>query len=380
VSGKSFENKVIGFRRALHRVPELDFELPRTRAFLLSVLEPLGCEIRDLGKAGFTAYFAAASGGAAAKKTIAFRSDMDAIPIREPAGCAFRSEHEGAMHACGHDGHMGMLLGLAAWIAGHPGEAGANALLVFQAAEETTGGAKLICDTGVLRDYGVSRIYGIHLWPGYPENTVVCRPGAFMAGTFVINVIAEGRAAHIAEYQKGADALEAGCLFVLRAYELEKALPASVFRLIRFGEFQSGSASNIVADRARITGAIRAYDDETFDYFKTGLEKIMRGIETETGVKLRYEKSEGYPAVVNPPALYEETRKTLAGAGFSWFELKSPILQAEDFSYYQREAPGLFMHLGTGEGARLHSPEYTLDESVLMTGVGLMRALLIGGK
>jgi hippurate hydrolase len=365
------EQQIIEFRRALHRIPELDFDLPETRAFLTEVLTPLGCELRDLGKAGFTAFFDNHQA-----VTLAFRSDMDAIPIEEPAGCAFRSVHTGAMHACGHDGHMAMLLGLALWLRAHAAEAKANALLVFQASEETTGGAHLICQSGVLRDYGASKIYGLHLWPGQPKGQIVCRPGGFMAGTFVVEAEIEGRAAHIAEYRKGADALAAGCLFVEHAYAFEAALPPEIYRLLRFGEFHAGTANNVIADKARLAGAIRAYDDDTFAALHDAVDAAARAAEQQTGTRITLHKSEGYPPVINPPALYEETKAALTAAGFAWHELNEPLMTAEDFAFYQREIPGLFLHLGTGVDAKLHNPTYTLDESVLITGVKIFRTLL----
>ncbi|GHU63706.1 peptidase M20 [Clostridia bacterium] len=371
------ERQIIEFRRALHRIPELDFDLPRTRAFLTEALTPLGCEITNLGKGGFTAFFDNHQA-----TTIAFRSDMDAIPIDEPVGCAFRSENTGAMHACGHDGHMAILLGLALWLSKNglntgASEVKANVLLVFQAAEETTGGAKLICDSGVFRNYGVSKIYGIHLWPGIPKGQIACRPGGFMAGTFVVEAEIEGRSAHIAEYKKGADALEAGCLFVEKAYAFETTLPQNVFRLLRFGEFHAGTANNIVAAKARISGAVRAYDDETFSALQDGIQTAARETALRTGTQIEIRKSEGYPPVVNPPDLYEEAQAILTAAGFAWQEPAEPLMTAEDFAFYQREIPGLFLHLGTGADVKLHSPAYTLDESVLLTGVQLFRTLLI---
>jgi hippurate hydrolase len=369
---RELEQQIIAFRRALHRIPELDFDLPRTRAYLTTMLAPLGCEIRDLGKAGFTAFFDHHQ-----DVTLAFRSDMDAIPIEEPDGlCAFRSEHTGAMHACGHDGHMAMLLGLALWLSEHASDARANVLLVFQAAEETTGGAHLICQSGVLRDYGASKIYGLHLWPGCPKDRILCRPGGFMAGTFVVEADITGRAAHIAEYRKGADALEAGCLFVEKAYAFEAALPQEIHRLLRFGEFHAGAANNVVADSAHIRGAIRAYDEETFTALHGGLDAAAREAALQTGTHFEIRKSEGYPPVVNPLELYEETKEALTAAGFVWQEPNEPLMTAEDFAFYQREIPGLFLHLGTGADAKLHSPAYTLDESVLLTGVQIFRTLL----
>ena len=365
------EQKIIEYRRALHRIPELDFDLPKTRAFLTEVLKPLGCELKDLGKPGFVAYF-----NNHKEKTLAFRSDMDAIPIDEPEGSEFRSIHKGAMHACGHDGHMAMLLGLAEWLSVNSEKINVNVLLVFQAAEETTGGAQMICDTGIFDEYKPSKIYGIHLWPQVPKGQINCRPGGFMAGTYVVTIDIEGRAAHIAEYAKGIDALEAGCMLVNKAYEFEASLPKDIFRLLRFGEFNSGTANNVIAEKTRITGAIRAYDDETFVALEKGILDAAGEAELKTGASIGMHKSEGYPPVVNPQDLYNETKEKLSSAGFVWNELTEPLLLAEDFSHYQRILPGLYMHLGTGVDTKLHNPDYTLDESVLLTGVNIFRALL----
>jgi hippurate hydrolase len=432
----SLQQQMVTFRRDLHRIPELDFDLPKTRAYLTARLSALECEIQDLGKAGFTAFFA--GGGAEAedlfaggrfeprgrvaepktgswivgkaleaenrfagkaligasgttmpspsrdgggesaysRETIAFRSDMDAIPIDEAVESDFKSVHPGAMHACGHDGHMSILLGFALWVSAHRAQLKTNVMLVFQAAEETTGGAKLICDTGVFSDYGVTRIYGLHLWPGYPAGTVVSRAREFMAGTFVVKVALSGHAAHVAEYRKGTDALEAGCLFVERAYAMEASLPDGVFRLLRFGVFDSGTASNIVADKAVLTGTMRAFKEETFALLRDGMRRIAADITAETGVRVIFETSEGYPAVVNPLELYADAKERLTRVGFEWVELEQPLTQAEDFAHYQQAVPGLFLHLGTGRDAKLHTGDYTLNENVLIDGVRLFRELL----
>ena len=365
------EQKIISFRRSLHQIPELDFDLSETRAFLLSVLEPLSFEIRDLGKAGFSVFIDAGK-----DETIAFRSDMDALAVTEKEDCAFGSKHAGRMHACGHDGHMSILLGLAVKAAEYSSEPASNCLLIFQAAEETNGGAKLICESGVLKDYNVSRIYGLHLWPGLLANTVSCRPGEFMVGMSELDVTVNGIQAHIANFKNSADALEAGCLFVARTYQFEKELPSDIFRILRFGEFSSGTANNIVSGKTHIGGTLRTYDEKIFDSLIKGMREIIQDIEEETGVTFEFEYSEGYPPLINPPELYEQTRKTLTDAGFTWFASNKPTLYAEDFTFYQREIPGLYMHLGMGKNTRAHSPEYEMNESVLITGTQLLWTLL----
>jgi len=300
---------------------------------------------------------------------------MDAIPIDEPAGCSFGSVHPGAMHACGHDGHMAMMIGLAAWASKRRASLKRGILLVFQAAEETTGGAASIVDSGVLADYGVSRIYGLHLWPGFPLGTVICRPKEFMAGTYVIEIEVTGKAAHIAEYTKGIDAMEAGLRLVKDAYVFEKSLPKETFRILRFGTFNSGTTNNVVASKAVLTGALRAFDERTYNAMNTGMKKLAAEIQASSGAGFEFHYSKGYPAVINPEALAGEARQKLTGAGFAWLEPELPYMQAEDFSYYQLAVPGLYMHLGTGGAAKLHAPDYTLDETALGYGLKLWTTL-----
>ncbi|MDR1795891.1 MAG: amidohydrolase [Clostridiales Family XIII bacterium] len=382
---KDLERLIISHRRALHRVPELDVDLPETRAYLLEALAPLGCEIRDLGEAGFTAFFDC--GGGAGAGATAFRTDMDALPILEsgltdegtPSLAAregFLSGHEGMMHACGHDGHMAILLGLAQWVSENRAALPKGVLLIFQAAEETTGGAKQICASGVFEDYGVGRVFGLHLWPDHPAGAVVCREKEFMAGVHVAEAEITGRAAHIAEYWMGADALAAACQFVKEAYRLEASLPEGDSRILRYGALEAGTASNVVADKAVLYGTMRAFSDAVFERLFEGLDGIAEGIGNDFGVDVKLRYSEGYPPVINPPGLYQEAKARLTQAGFAWVELAEPLMVAEDFSYYQKEAPGLFLHLGTGLDCKMHTPAYEIDESVLMAGVRLFRNLL----
>ena len=372
-SDLTLEETIIEYRRSLHRIPELMFDLPETRKYLLSVLEPLGFEIRDLGECGFTVFIDAGK-----NDTVAFRCDMDALSVTEPEGCVFGSVHEGRMHACGHDGHMAILLGLAQKIFLYPDELSYNCLLVFQAAEEAGGGAKFVRDSGVLRDYGVSRIYGLHLWPRGPENTILCRPGEFMASMNLLEIEIEGRQTHIAEYKESLDTLEAGCIFVGRLYEFEKEIPSDVLRLLRLGKFVGGTTHNIIPGYTQLMGSIRTFDEKTYNEILSGIEKIMRDIEAEKGVRFSYRIIDGYPPVINHSGLYEQARSALTGAGFAWQVPEKPSLGGEDFSFYQKEIPGLYMFLGMGSDSVLHSPDYVMNEKALITGTNLMWTLLSG--
>jgi hippurate hydrolase len=249
--------------------------------------------------------------------------------------------------------------------------------LIFQAAEESVGGAKDICESGILQDFGVGSVYGIHLWPGYAKGEIVCRNGEFMAGAAVFTASVRGKSAHVGTYKKGIDALEIACDFVRRVYEMERRdVAPDIHRLLRFGIMQSGTAPNVVSDYAHLTGTLRTYSKMVDDLLWNNMIEIAESLEAKTGCSFTLERAESYPAVINPPELFESTRKTLRAAGFEWTEPELPVVVGEDFSYYQHYFPGLFMFLATGIDKPLHRGDYTIDEDVLVTGMRIYEALL----
>lgn len=345
-------------RRALHRIPETDRALPETAAYLRAALAPLPCRVFSPWADAVCAFFDFGRGD-----TVAFRSDMDALPITEQTDSAFASCHAGRMHACGHDGHMAILLALAEHLATHP--ASSDVLLIFQPAEETTGGAEPICAIGLLEQYHVSRIYGLHLWPDLPKHTVASRAGGMMARSCELTAQIVGKSVHIARYQTGADALFAAARLVCGAEALVREQPC----LLRFGRAESGQARNSVSGFSRLEGSFRCFDDALFERLWQELLVLARQIGEETGCTLHLTRSAGYPPVCNDAALLRQ-----AQSRFAVREVE-PTYITEDFSYYQKRVPGVFFLLGTG-GEALHSPRFDFDESVLETGLNLFRALL----
>ena len=202
----AFVISVIFDRRQLHQIPELDRQLPLTAAYLRSVLEPLGCALLSPMEGSVCAFF-----DFGAQKAIAFRADMDALPIDEKTGAAYASRHPGAMHACGHDGHMAILLELARRLSRRK-RSNRNVLLVFQPAEEASGGAKEICDSGIFSEYNVEAIFGLHLWPGLQKGKLFSRPGEMMSRSAELDVDIFGKSAHIGRSWEGVDAMEAACV------------------------------------------------------------------------------------------------------------------------------------------------------------------------
>lgn len=356
--------QIIEDRRALHRIPELDRTLPKTLAYLRSRLEELDCEIIAPMEGALCAYF-----DFDMEKTVAFRSDADALPILEKTETEYTSRHPGKMHACGHDGHMAIALELARRLSGRKNMR-RNVLIVFQGAEETTGGAKDLCDTGIFANYNVEAIFGLHLWPGLPEGQIFSRANEMMSRSCEVKVRLQGRSAHIAKAREGIDSMAAGVLFYTKAQALEQGLPKEIFRVLRFGVFHSGTACNALAGETVLHGSLRAFQDEVFEGLRQGLRQIGQEVAAETGCAVTVELGDGYPAVMNPPVLYN---KAASLVGFQ--ELDEPSMTTEDFSWYQRTLPGMFFFLGTGDGPALHADCFDFPERVLVKGADFFEAL-----
>lgn len=355
-------------RRALHQIPELQFDLPKTQAYLLDALKDSGAEIETLQPSGILAFF---DGGK--KETAAFRSDMDALPIQEIKTGGYASTHLGRMHACGHDGHMAILLQLARYAKERIRELPRNLLLIFQPAEEGGGGARYIASSGAFERRNVTHIFGLHVAPELPVGTLASRPGAFFSKSSEVYATFHGKSAHAANSEEGLDALSAGADFLLRAQAMEKAFPEDIYRLLKFGRFEAGTAANIIAESARLTGTLRAFDNAVFADLQKGLSDAAQAVHETWGVRVDLDYSPSYPPLINDPALYARALPLLKG--FEYRELPKPTMLSEDFSYYLEKVPGVFFKLGIGSGIPLHTPEFDFDESALVYGVEAMIAL-----
>lgn len=361
---------VVEHRRKLHAIPELIDQLPETVAYVRSVLEPLACRLSAPIPSSVCAWFDAGK-----PETVAFRADMDALPGIETTGAPYASTHSGIMHACGHDGHTAMALALAEYVSAHLTEMPRNVLFVFQPAEETTGGAQRLCEAGVLADHGVTRIFGLHLWPGLPEGMVYTRPGPLLARANEVTVTITGKSVHVSRASEGVDALAAGVEYLHRAYAMVDALPPEEPRAFLFGKMTSGTVRNAVSGETVLEGSLRTYREEIHCFCKAQLEAIGRDISAGSGCGVEVYLNEGYPAVWNHEGLY---REVCAGLGSDAPALlDAPALAAEDFAFYQRVVPGVFFFLGTGRTPELHAPDFNFDdETVLPRGVEFLKRLL----
>lgn len=351
-------------RRALHRIPELDRELPETMAYLHAALAALGCQVFSPMTGALCAWFDFGRPDA-----IAFRADADALPISERTGAEYASRHPGKMHACGHDGHMAILLELARRL-DQKKALPHNVLLVFQPAEETTGGARDVCGTGIFEAHSVKAIFGLHLWPGLAPGVVASRKNELMARSCEVTVDIYGASAHIAKAAQGRDALAAGVELYRRAVDMEQSLPEGIFRLLKFGKFQSGTVRNALSAHTHMEGSLRAFQDEVFASLQEGLRSIGKDIEASSGCTVNLHMNDGYPAVMNPGDLYDRVCRCVDFA-----VLDAPSMTAEDFSWYQRRLNGMFFFLGVGDTPALHADTFDFDETILLKGADFFEKL-----
>ena len=350
------------YRRDLHRIPEIMFDLPKTRAYILNALKDSRAQVEVTERGGITVFYDTGKPYA-----MAFRADMDALTVTEQTGVDFASEHEGCMHACGHDGHMAMLLTLCHWLESHADELKCNVLVVFQPAEESGGGAEHIAKSGIFERLNVKGIYALHVDPAFQPGTIATRPGAFMAKSSEVYITVHGRASHAAEWQKGIDSLEACADLYLNLLAMERSIDPAIPRLLKFGLMKSGAALNIISDKTELTGTMRAFSMETFQWMKKRLYELAAECEQKFGAKVDIYMTDGYPPVINDEGLFEKAKEALAD--FDFVEMEKPEMLAEDFAFYLSAVPGIMMKVGVGGDVKLHSPYLMFDESALAAGL-----------
>lgn len=356
--------QIITDRRVLHQIPELELNLPKTMEYIRNSLNGLSCQIFSPASSSLCAFF-----DFGADHAIAFRADCDALPIPEKNEKDYTSTHPGCMHACGHDGHTAILLELARRLSDKKALSH-NILLIFQPGEESPGGALPICKAGVLKAYNVKSIFGLHIWPGLEKGVVFSRENELMSHCSEVNIDIYGKSVHIAKAAEGIDATEAAASILLKAYEMERAYPADVYRLLKFGKLQSGTARNALSPHCRMEGSLRSFRPEVFGEMQEKLTKICADVQIQFDCRVEIHFTEGYPAVMNDPALLQKVRQLLPVA-----EVAEPSMTGEDFGWYQQFIPGVFFFLGLGDVPALHTDTFDFDESVLYKGADFFEKL-----
>ncbi len=363
-----YKEEIKEHRRALHQIPESGFEEKKTAAYIEKCLIAYGIAVETgVATTGVLGYVEKDP----SLPVIAFRSDMDALSMKEETGLDFKSKNEGYMHGCGHDGHMATLLVFAKHIAQNKDRLNANILLIFQPAEEGPGGAEVMVKEGVLSKYGVGEIYGLHLYPEVEDGKLAVRPGAMMAQTGEFDIDITGKSGHGALPHKGIDAIVIAADLISRLQTIVSRQVSPITpAVLTIGKMEGGERRNIIAENVRLEGTIRAFDEQIFDSIFESVKKHCLATEIAHDCKVHWDFRKMYPPVNNDPALTESLVRACEGD----IEMIDPQMIAEDFSYFQKAVPGVFFFVGTRSAEKgfvfpLHNARFNFDEETLLNGV-----------
>jgi len=391
-ASKKVESKVIDCRRDIHQHPELGNRETRTSKIIADRLRELGIEVKT--PVAHTGVIGILRGGKPGR-VVALRADMDALPVVEQVDVPFKSTvrttfngHDvGVMHACGHDAHVAILLGVAEVLAGIREEIPGTVKFLFQPAEEGApegeeGGAKLMVKEGALDNPKVDAVFGLHVTSRYPVGELAYRPGSMMAAVDSFKITVHGKQTHGAYPWLGVDPIVVAAQIVLGlqtipSRQVDSSLAPSI---VTVGAIHGGVRNNIIPDDVEMIGTIRSLDAKMRDDIHARIKRTAEDIARSGGATATVTIDEGYPITYNDPTVTERMAPTLRRvAGPSNVEVVNATLGAEDFSFFQQKVPGLFFWLGTRpkdqtaeQAASNHSPLFYVDESGLELGVRAM--------
>ena len=363
------KDDMVAWRRDIHAHPELAYEERRTANLVAEHLTEWGLEVHcGLATTGVVGTLSTGDG-----PIVGLRADMDALPLQETNTFAYRSRHDGKMHACGHDGHTAMLLGAARYLAESQEFAG-TIRFIFQPAEEAAGGAKVMIDDGLFKLFPVETIFGMHNWPGLAVGRFAMRSGAMMASLDCFDIVIEGHGAHGALPHQGVDPVHAAAQVVATLQSIVSRnvdpLQAAVISVTRI---HGGDAYNIIPDQVLLGGGIRCFDREVRELLKVRIVEVVEGVCDGLGARGTVDFVSGYPAVVNRPAavgLAAEVAAAIVGTENVDTEA-DPVLGSEDFAYMLEEKPGCYVLIGNGAGegtCMIHNPGYDFNDDVVTLG------------
>jgi len=364
------KEQVIRIRRDLHQIPEPAYTEKKTSAWVADRLKAAGLDVRTgIAKFGVVGLLRTERPG----PTLMIRADMDALPVMEQTGLPFSSTHAGAMHACGHDAHMAMVLGAALVLSKMKESLKGNIKFIFQPAEEGPGGAKPMIDEGVMENPRVDYAVGCHLWPGIPEGTIGVKAGTIMAAMNRFDIRIIGSQGHGAMPHLCVDALEVGTQVVNALQRIvSRHMDPLKPTVVSVGAFHAGKAFNIIPGEAELSGTTRTFDLEVWNSWESRMRKILQGVCDSMGARFELKFEFGYPPTTNDPFMTDLVRRCageVVGPG-KVFE-PEPTMGGEDMSYYLQRAKGCFFFLGVGRpgGAPLHNAKFDFNEDVLLTGI-----------
>jgi amidohydrolase len=369
---------VIADRRQFHEYPELGFQEFETARGVVDRLRAMGVEdIRtEIAVTGVTGLI---HGGKGPGKVVLLRADMDALPILEENDVEYKSRNPGKMHACGHDAHTAMLLGIARVLTARKDEFAGTVKLLFQPAEEGGGGAKVMIDEGVLSDPNVDAVFGMHMAQGNPVGTIAARPGPALAAADRFYVTIKGKGGHGAHPDLTFDPIAIGAHIVtalqtIVAREIDPVKPA----VCTVGALIAGEAANVIPDTATLRGTLRSFDPEVREHLAEAVERLCRGVATAMRADVDFEYAQGYPATVNEPGMTAMVMEVAAEVVGAENVIESPpIMGAEDFSYFLEQRPGCFYFVGSANEEKgltwgHHHPRFDIDEESMANGMEVM--------
>ena len=364
------------WRQHLHAHPETAFEEHRTADFVADRLAEFGIGVhRGLASTGVVGSVSTGPG-----PTIALRADMDALPIAEHGEAPYRSRHAGKMHACGHDGHMAMLLGAARYLAETRRFRG-TVHFIFQPAEENAGGARVMVEEGLFRAFPADRVYGMHNFPGLPAGVIAVRAGPIMAACDVFRITVRGRGTHAAMPQFGTDCVVAAAAIVIAVQTIvSRSLDPVDAAVISVTQIQAGDTSNVIPDHAILIGTSRSFRPEVQDEIERRLAHIVASVAAAHGCSAELHYDRHYPPTINEADATERAARAAAEVVGEENVLRQvpPTMGAEDFSFMLRERPGCYVWIGGGRGddCSLHNPGYDFNDAILAIGASYWAALI----
>jgi amidohydrolase len=373
--GSDDRQRLVDLRRDFHSHPELGFQERRTAGVVAAELRRAGLDPREgIAETGVTALIGEPGRG----PRLLLRADMDALPIVECDTHPFRSQNQGVMHACGHDGHVATLLTACSVLAREADQLAGQVLAVFQPAEEGLGGARRMIGEGLLADPKPEAAVGLHYWSGLKSGQVAVNPGPVMGAVDEFHLTISGRGGHAALPQDADDVVVAGAAVVgaLQTVVSRRNDPLAAV-LVTVGEFQAGSAFNVIAGEARLSGTVRCFDNRIWEQLPRQLEQIIAGVCRAHNCEYRLNYERLNRAVVNDPevaALVREVAVDLVGAKMV---VDFRTLGGEDMSEILEQVPGCFFFVGAASEAKgitatHHNPAFDIDEDALPIGVEML--------
>ncbi|WP_448562940.1 M20 metallopeptidase family protein [Trichothermofontia sp.] len=370
----ALQPQLVTWRRQLHQNPELGFREEQTAAFITYCLASWGIAYQaGIAKTGIVATIAGDRPG----PVLAIRADMDALPIQELNDVPYRSQRAGVMHACGHDGHVAIALGTAYYLAQHRADFAGTVKFIFQPAEEGPGGAKPMIEAGVLENPKVDNMIGLHLWNNLPLGTVGVRAGAQMAGVETFHCTIKGKGGHGAIPQQTIDAVVVGAQIVNAMQTIvARNMNPLESAVVTIGEFHAGSAHNIIADSAHLSGTIRYFNPAFEGFFHQRIDSILNGVCQCHSASYNLNYWHQYPPLINDAqvaalvrSVAEQVVEPPAG-----IVPDCQTMAAEDMAFFLQAVPGCYFFLGSANLERgltypHHHPCFDFDESVLGMGV-----------